>query len=582
MAVHLPDPFRALTGAFFARFFENEITTGFDDLKSSFFWLLAALAIPGMFIPWIMAFDWHLIAMLKGPLALREASQAEKVFYLGFAMIASGLLTTIAWSTLLPDRRDTLILGTLPVGSPTIVAAKLAALTGYVLLIAAAMHVIGAVFFGAVLATNTGTVFAVRGILAHLLAAAAASAAVAFIVAAAQGLTLAIAGPRLFRRLTTLLQACLVGLMAVGLALLPIIMFSIVHTVRGFGGRMRPWVLSTPPAWFLGLYEWLLGTTDPVLLGLARNAGLTLLLAVGITLVTYPTRLPAFDGLGRRARRRPRARNLIVRALRGLLIGAAGKHPEARAAADFYTATIARVERHRFVLAMAVGIAIAWVMVGWLGLDPPSEPAAGWLSLPLSTMIFVTVGLSIAASLPGDVRSGWLFELKEPSRTHARRALERDHDPARRPATDARRHANHLVAVGPRCRPDSHGRRTGARHAAPGSADLALRRNAVRTAMEARARESWISLAALRCRLLRGHDRHSTAGGPALRPPLFRHHVRRAARLRRSRNASRLVQTRHRAELRRRGSGRGGLTLELASVQRFTGSGGSGVRVQGF
>src|SRR5688572_27793030 len=133
---YVPDPFKALTGAFFARFFESEITTGFDDLKSPFFWLLAALAIPGMFIPWIMAFDWHLIAMMKGPLALREASQAEKTFYLGFAMIASGLLTTIVWSTLLPDRRDTLILGSLPVGSSTIVAAKLAALTGYVLLTA--------------------------------------------------------------------------------------------------------------------------------------------------------------------------------------------------------------------------------------------------------------------------------------------------------------------------------------------------------------------------------------------------------------------------------------------------------------
>ena len=422
---YVPDPFKALTGAFFARFFESEITTGFDDLKSPFFWLLAALAIPGMFIPWIMAFDWHLIAMMKGPLALREASQAEKTFYLGFAMIASGLLTTIVWSTLLPDRRDTLILGSLPVGSSTIVAAKLAALTGYVLLTAAAMHVIGAVFFGAVLATNaSGGFFALRGMLAHLVAASAASAAVAFVVAAAQGLTLAIAGPRIFRRLTTVLQVCLVGVMAVGLALLPVIMFSIVHTVRGFGGRMRPWVLSTPPAWFLGLYEWMLGTSDPVLLGLARSAGLTLLLAVAITVVSYPL---AYRRLMVSVVERGAGpgRSLIVRVIRSLLIGTAGRHPEARAAADFYTATIARVEQHRFVLAMALGIAIAWVMVGWLALDPPIEPAAGWLSLPLSTLIFVTLGLRIAASLPGDVRGGWLFELKEPSRAHARRALER-------------------------------------------------------------------------------------------------------------------------------------------------------------
>src|SRR5687767_14492063 len=102
----LPDPFRALTGAFFARFFENEITSGVDDFKVSFFWLLAALAVPGIFIPWMMSFDWQLVVLLKGPMGLREASQAEKVFYLGFAMIASGVVTMMAWNTLLPDRRD--------------------------------------------------------------------------------------------------------------------------------------------------------------------------------------------------------------------------------------------------------------------------------------------------------------------------------------------------------------------------------------------------------------------------------------------------------------------------------------------
>jgi hypothetical protein len=40
-------------------------------------------------------------------------------------------------------------------------------------------------------------------------------------------------------------------------------------------------------------------------------------------------------------------------------------------------------------------------------------------------MLFLLLGLRIAASLPGDVRSGWLFELREPARPYARRALER-------------------------------------------------------------------------------------------------------------------------------------------------------------
>lgn len=422
---HLPDPFRALTGAFFARFFESEITTGYDDLKSSFFWLLAALAAPGLFIPWLMVFDWHMIGIFKGPIALRESSQAEKVFYLGFAMVASGFLTTIVWSSLLPDRRDTLILGGLPVAPRTVVAAKLAALAGLVLLIGAAMHAVGAIFFGSILATNSGALFALRGILAHFLAACAASAGVALMVAAVQGLMLALAGPRLFGRLVTLLQAVLVGVMAVGLGFLPIITFSVVNTVRGFGSYQQPWILSTPPVWFLGLYEWLLGTTDPVLIALAQKAGLTLLIAVVVILATYPVAYRRLMVSVVERGRQP-GRPLLVRLIRALLIRLAGRHPEAQAAADFYTATIGRVDRHRFVLALAAGVAIAWIAVAWKSLDPPEAvPGAGWLSLPLSGMVFVIVGLRLAAALPGDVRASWLFELTEPSRAHARQALER-------------------------------------------------------------------------------------------------------------------------------------------------------------
>ena len=300
------DPFSALARAFLERFFENEITAGFDDLKGAFFWMVAALIVPGLFIPWMMSFDWQFIATFKGAAALREAAQAEKVFYLGFAMVASGLLTTIVWSSLLPDRRDTLILGALPVRSSTIVGAKLVALAAYILLVSVSMHAISAIVFGLMLAANASMGFAVRGILAHFVAASAASASVALVVAAAQGVALAVAGPRLFRRLSPVLHGCLVALVAVALASLPIITFSIVHTLRGSGSRMRPWILGTPAVWFLGLYEWLLGTSNPVLLGLARNAGLTLLVALAVTGTDISVGLPAADDVGDRGRAEPR------------------------------------------------------------------------------------------------------------------------------------------------------------------------------------------------------------------------------------------------------------------------------------
>jgi hypothetical protein len=61
---HEREQFLALTRAFLARFFENEITSGTDDLKTSFFWLLSFLSVPGFFLPMTMAFTWQLVAML--------------------------------------------------------------------------------------------------------------------------------------------------------------------------------------------------------------------------------------------------------------------------------------------------------------------------------------------------------------------------------------------------------------------------------------------------------------------------------------------------------------------------------------
>jgi len=126
-APHEREQTRALTRAFLARFFENEITSGTDDLKTSFFWLLSFLAVPGLFMPMTMAFTWQLVAMMKGPEVLRVLTRGDKAFYLGFVMIATASITAIAWNSLLADRRDGLVLGVLPVRPLVIVAMLLAA-----------------------------------------------------------------------------------------------------------------------------------------------------------------------------------------------------------------------------------------------------------------------------------------------------------------------------------------------------------------------------------------------------------------------------------------------------------------------
>lgn len=419
---HAREQVSALARAFFARFFESEITAGTDDLKQAFFWLLAALAMPGIMIPVLMSFDWTLLAMMNGYAGVRAASMSEKAFYLGVSMVTAGGLTAIAWTSLLPDRRDTLILGAMPVRPSLVVMAKLVALAAYIALIAIGTHLAGTLFWASLLANNAPFTFLLRSFPAHFIASAAITATTALSIAAAQGIMLAGLGPRLFQRTSIILQVLTVGVLAMCFALLPLLNSSAVHTITG-GPRAQAWLLWLPPMWFLGLYEWMLGTRDPTLVMLAGRAMLALGASAAVVVVTYPLAyrrlMVSVVEAGHQQRR------AITRALHALLIWLAGRHPAARAAAEFFTATIGRVERQRFILAITIGLALAWSLPSLRSYEPAARPEATLLALPITVMMFLLGGLRIASALPGDPRAAWLFEVHDISRKSARQALER-------------------------------------------------------------------------------------------------------------------------------------------------------------
>ena len=420
------EQFRALVHSFLARFFENEITSGTDDLKSSFFWLLAFLMAPGIFMPVMMMFAWDLIALFQGYEVLQVLTRGDKAFYIGFTMVATALVSAIAWSSLLMDRRDGLILGAMPVRPVVVVQAKLAALGAYILLIAVGMHTLAALAYGTLLGSHAPLVFMLRNVAAHFLVPCAASAFVVLTIAGAQGITLAIAGPRAFARLSPLLQIGLVVAIVLGLLALPILNVSVVDTLRGAGKNVRPWVLQLPPLWFLGAYEWVLGARDPVLMHLARNAVIAVAGAAALTLVSFPiayrrlmiSAVETGAGFGRTG--------WLAWAAEALT-RATARRPQVRAVSQFFLSALARAERHRFVLATALGVAAAWGLPSAFAVmhDPAERPTTTLLSLPMAAMIFLLVGLRTAAALPTDVKAGWLFDLHTPTRRQTHVALER-------------------------------------------------------------------------------------------------------------------------------------------------------------
>jgi predicted permease len=430
---------RVLTRAAFARLFDAG-TPGAHDQKTMFFWLLACLSAPGALIPFLLgqgsgtaplvhgalpssAWGWAMVARFQGVDALRALSFTDKTFYLGCAVAASALLTVVVWTRVLPDRRDALVLGPLPVRPATVVVSRLAALAAYVGATAVAMHALASIVFGVELAAGNTVVFALRGIVAHFVASCGAGAFVFLALAGVQGLLLVLVGPRVFARVAPAAQALVVAL-AMGAALaIPAISRAAAAALTA-GTPVHSWVFWTPPFWFLGVYETVLGTSDPRLHGLAMTAGLALAGAMLLVASTYPI---VYARVLRASLERPRTATRWTAAVLHAVAVRLSRDSRVRGVIELLLVTLTRGERHRLVMAASVGVALAWNVAAWTTRrsTPLLLPHAGALAMPLSTLFFLIAGMRLAAALPAGDRAAWLFDVSTPGARTGRDALER-------------------------------------------------------------------------------------------------------------------------------------------------------------
>lgn len=404
-------PVRALFDVFFARFFESETTAGPSDLRQSLLWLIGCLAAPGVFWGFWQSFRWQLIAMMHGEPALRLAVLFDKTLYLSFTAVAIGLVACVAWPSLVIDRRDALILGVWPVRLRTIVLGKLAALASYIAIIAAGMHAGSAMMFGTLLGAGS-PVGTVRAVLGHFVSAVAISFFVFGGIAALAAAALAIAGPRRFQRLSGALQIVCVAIVTTALVLLPAISGSTVRTIRG-GGEDTAWILDTPPLWHLGLYETIGGTPRPVMADLSATALWSLGAVLAALLVAYP--IACRRVLAATAGRAVAASRPWSRVLGGAVVRGLSRLPSTRATLQFTVATIGRIQSHRLMLAIAMGIGLTiCVPILLAALSPVSTREPGAMTVPLlaigpTLMFFAAAGLRVAMALPAELPARWLF-----------------------------------------------------------------------------------------------------------------------------------------------------------------------------
>ena len=361
---------------FFGRLFESDMMPPGLPQVQLIVWVCAFLTSPSLLWPILKAKGYVWLQ----PAAIDETIVADRTTAMLFALLATGLITLVIWEGIFPDKRDSRILGVLPVRLRSLVFARLAALGSVYLMFVCATAVPGAASFGIVAAVFAGGRGMAEVVTGHLLTTAGAEAVVFFGVVLLQCVVLNTVGPAVAQRLAVVLQVAMV----VALFQMPMLL---------------PLLASPHIATFAPLAAVVVSTVA-ILLYAASYRRLTRL---------------ALEGIGQSNARKPAFRGIVPAIGRVLPLS-----QPARAIFAFTIRTAARSRQHRMLLAGWVGLALALILSsiaggfaknGWRILQAPSPVV---LAAPLILAALTMTGMRMLFAIPTEIRANWTIRTRQP------------------------------------------------------------------------------------------------------------------------------------------------------------------------
>ena len=367
---------RRLYRMFFGRLFESDMMPPGLPQVQLIVWVSAFLASPSLLWPILKAKSYVWLQ----PMGIDGAMVADRTTALLFSLLATGLITLVIWEGIFPDKRDSRILGVLPVRLRSLVVARLAALASVYVMFVCATALPGALSFGIVAAVFGGTRGMGEVIGAHLITTAGAEAVIFFGVVLLQCVVLNTVGAAVAQRLAVVLQVAMV----VALFQMPMIL---------------PWLAS------------------PRIVATAPMAALLISAAAALLYAASYKRLTrlALEGSGQSNARKP-----LIRSILPLLSRVLPLSQPARAIFAFTVRTAVRSRQHRMLLAGWVGLALAMILStfggalargGWRFFATPSPVA---LAAPLILAALTMTGLRMLFAIPTEIRANWTIRTRQP------------------------------------------------------------------------------------------------------------------------------------------------------------------------
>ena len=405
--------FSLLVTLFSRRFFENDLLAPDIDLRPTAIFLLAALATPSFVwtVKGIVAFG---LMVVHGYEVVEAASWFDKSLLMMLAMVSAGVVTVLSWEALLVDRRDALVLGSLPVSPGVVVAAKSAAVAR-LFVVVTALNLPSMAIFTVAVYSHFGPGLALRALVAHAVAVSAASLATCVLLTAALVAVTSLFDGRWLRVMTVATQSAallLVTGLVFGIQWTPGLMAAARRGDPAGVGVIGWW----PPAWFVGLYQAVLGVTPgrEVFAALAPRAlavvAVAAAVAVPLTLWLWGRALRQLvsataEGPERRAWSLARHAPLVL-----------ARHAADRAFLQFLLTVLWRSARHRLAMLTAMGLSAAIALEGSVVLASRTD-ATRWLTefaVPVLALLCTLAILRWLLLLPAELPASWVLGMASP------------------------------------------------------------------------------------------------------------------------------------------------------------------------
>ena len=407
--------FSVLTRHFFHRFFQNDIVDFEDQMKEKVIGGMAFLAILGVQVSHTLLLK-YLFLEEEGP------SWVDKSFFLWIFMLLLGLITVVEWDVIFPDRRDYLNLMPLPVSMKTLFLAKSASFFLFVGLFSAAAHAPSSFAFGYFLTRfrSDSFLFLLRYMGAHLVAGSAASIFLFFFLVFLQGFLMCLLSYGLYRRIALVIRFVLLTAIIFLLIVSLTASVTIPQSFSNFPAMKEAqarFLYAFPPMWFVGLYECLLGNTDPFFAAQGRIALWAVLLSVlaffGAGAISYARHLKKSQEVRRERGPLKRIKDIFSRIFDVVIL----RNQTQRAAFHFFGQTLWRSIPHKMrlfnYLAFASGLCLIMLGTAQFMRSQMIPSNRTVLAIPLVLSFFLLLGIRSLANVPASLEANWIFQLTE-------------------------------------------------------------------------------------------------------------------------------------------------------------------------